>query len=217
MAREMAKLRHLQPPSLFSVEFHRFSPYHSDPAAFAIRLRPSPSYRSLYPFPDEEIARIAYMFVRDDEPADPPYAQEMREEVAAWQAGFQVDRCSLVWRDEGASILVRDRRPGWTPADYRLGGFAAALFRAIDGPKKLQSLIKEAQSAGTGCDQAAPVAGVGEVLIAFTREEFARDSERWVQRLVDAGIVYAEDDRLLALPVMEQLRPLGGGWSRPDS
>src|SRR5690606_12063841 len=59
--RQMPNLWHLMPPSSAPlIEFHRFSPYHADPASFGITLEPNPFYALLYPYAGEALKDIAY-------------------------------------------------------------------------------------------------------------------------------------------------------------
>jgi hypothetical protein len=209
---QLPKLAHLQPPTVVRVAFHRFSPYHDDPASFGIRLKPDPAYRAIYPFSDDEIARIAYVFVRDDEHPEPLYMQELEEGVAAWRETFKHDDCSLTFREEAeqGTVLIRDRRPEFPRRDYRLHDFAAVLFHSVDSPRKLQAIVKEAQSCAD-VRPSSPIVSIGAVLFSFSREEFLRDPHACLAPLVENGIIYVEGDRLLALPVTEHYRPLGLG------
>ena len=64
----IAKLVHLAPPQAEGrVRVDRFSPYFESPAAFGLsRPRPIRAYRHVYPFGDEELARLAYYFSCDE-------------------------------------------------------------------------------------------------------------------------------------------------------
>ena len=48
--------------------------------------------------------------------------------------------------------------------------------------------------------------------VSFSRDAFDRDPEACVQVLVDAGVIYVEDDLYLTLPVSELRRPRQVDW-----
>lgn len=53
---------------------------------------------------------------------------------------------------------------------------------------------------------------VPEEAVSFSREAFDRDPEACVRVLVDAGVIYVEDDLYLTLPVAEHRRPRQVDW-----
>ena len=64
-------LHHLQPPGgVVPIRYDRFSPYHSNPERYDIRLQTADAYRAVYPLPTEELAQLAYFF--EDRPDLPP-------------------------------------------------------------------------------------------------------------------------------------------------
>lgn len=222
IAREVPKLVHLRPPtSMPEVEFHRFSPYHQAPESFGIKLRPSGMYRELYPFPEEEIARLAYMFEDTGSPSrDLTYVDSLAAAIGQWRRLFREHDCTLTWRQDGNDIVVSDRRGEASPRIYRLKEFAGRLFRLVDAPRALASLVTEAVDGENpdeahrflatlfGLDAASP----DEIVIRFSHQEFAADPEGCVRPLVDAGLFYAEDGRYLALPVADTYRPMTARW-----
>jgi hypothetical protein len=65
IARWLPWVFHLNPPSgVPRIRFDRFSPYHSRPEEYGLRLEPSGVYRCVYPLPHESLSRLAY-FVED--------------------------------------------------------------------------------------------------------------------------------------------------------
>lgn len=222
MTAELPKLAHLPPPTGAPiVEYHRFSPYHSNPEEFGLRLRPSAKYASIYPFEERAVARIAYLFERVDEgQRDLSYTEPLLREISRWRADYRDDRCLLTWRAELADIVIVDHRPAFGPRRLRLAGYAADVFRQLDAPTSLRRLVTEALAARDDPvrtlladvftltdeperDDDAPE----EVLVAFTAEQFAAGPRGCLRPLVEAGVLYVEparhDDRYLALPVRE--------------
>ena len=222
VAREVPKLVHLRPPSgMPEVEFHRFSPYHQAPEQFGIRLRPSAMYRDLYPLPEDELARVAYLFEEvADRPKDCSYADELATQVARWRRAFREDDCTLTWRADGGDVVVHDRRDETSPCVYRLRGFAERLFHLTDSPAALAGLIREAADGDRTEDSHQFLATLfewdepspGETIIQFTRDEFLIGPDACLKPLVDAGLFYSEDGRYLALPVAETYRPMTARW-----
>src|SRR5581483_9765814 len=144
---------HLRPPNgLCDIEFHRFSPYFNDPEGFGIRLRPHGKYSFIYPFDEETIARLAYVFELEGRtPMDLTYLRRMNEAVNRWRMDYTIDKCALTWSADDPDILIQDRRPGFGPRDYRLQDHAIAAFEALDQPKPLRVAVQESL-ASTGPD-----------------------------------------------------------------
>jgi ribosomal peptide maturation radical SAM protein 1 len=146
LAREVPKLVHFTPPSaLIDIEFHRFSPYHNDPANFGIRLRPHEKYSFIYPLPETELARLAYQFeVEGRRAQDLSYLTKLSRVVTTWQHQFNHDECVLTWRQDDRGIVIRDRRPGFAVRDYQLSGHAVPAFLSLEQPRTLKAAIEQA-------------------------------------------------------------------------
>jgi hypothetical protein len=158
MDEEVRKLVHLEPPlSVGPISYHRFSPYQTDPKSFGLELRPSPRYRVLYPFSEEEISRIAYRFERTDSPQF-DYAYPIQKRVVGWRLDharrLSAERMqyALSWIDRGREIRIRDRRIGFPRRDYRLKNCAARVFHELDGPTSLKSVVRRLQNGGSGAE-----------------------------------------------------------------
>jgi ribosomal peptide maturation radical SAM protein 1 len=228
LARELPKLAHLHPPmGVPKVEFHRFSPYHADPAAFGISLRPSAKYQCLYPFPEERVGQIAYTFERDDEEQpDSGYLSSFLEAVDRWHKAFAQDRCTLTWQQELLDVVITDSRSEFPRRRYRLTRFAAELFRLLDAPASLRVLLREAARyrddvTGSLLAAAFSLRSQGEVtdeeIIDFSAEEFIADPEGRLRPLVDNGLLFVEpapllDQRYLALPVSASMHAQRTDW-----
>ncbi|MFH1465916.1 MAG: RiPP maturation radical SAM C-methyltransferase [Pseudomonadota bacterium] len=227
MARDLALLVHLRPPSSAPrVEFHRFSPFHAEPAAFDLHLRPSPWYRQVHPFPEDQLARIAYLFVREEGEPRLEHVEPLIRAVDRWRAVFRDEDCSLTWWPVGDDVLIDDHRPGLPKQRVRLRDHAAVVFQALDRPRSLSTLAREA---GEGEDEAAAfmawIFGLqvlrdgDELVISFSRARFAAEPEGCIEPLVEASLLYVERapagaTRYLALPVRRSPRPVGERWTR---
>jgi hypothetical protein len=215
------------------IEFHRFSPYHNDPASFGIKLRPHHNYSFIYPMPEAQVAKLAYVFeVEGRTPMSLSYLAGLNKAIMGWIGGYRSARSTLTWEraDDGA-ILVRDRRRDLPKADYLLSGFAAHVFLALDAPVTLTALAQDPDRFGARAALAAEGPGVTQrhpaapdtgfrivpapapqTEIGFTREAFQADPEACLAPMIEAGIVYREDGLLVSLPLAEDARDINGGW-----
>jgi ribosomal peptide maturation radical SAM protein 1 len=228
VAAEIPKLSHLRPPAAIAeVEFHRFSPYHQEPGAFGLRLRPWSQYAHLYPFAPEVVTRLAYVFEADGRrPLD--YAVPMAEEIRRWGAMYDEESCTLTWSRVDGQMTVRDRRPGFGPRDYRLEGLAGEMIELLDEPRGLRALRAAVAGREAGAEGSPPepvvIEADGVSRIGFGLEAFLRDPEACLRPLVEAALVLEEGPLLagqarsiegrtyLALPVPDSFRPIEMDW-----
>jgi len=225
MAEQLPALTHLQPPNgLSPIEFHRFSPYHSDAAKYGLHLQASPKYRYLYPFSNDVLDNLAYVFETCAEgvESDQEYLDELRAQVKFWQQHFEFECCPLTWCWSGSDIIVDDRRPRLGPRRYRLRDFAVAVLRLTDDPRSLSGLIEAADGNGCNLDEAEvmamlttfspPPACAEEQAIAFTKAEFLQDSSACLTAMIKAGLLYVEGESYLALPVRRSSPEYAKRW-----
>jgi ribosomal peptide maturation radical SAM protein 1 len=197
---QLPKLIHLRPPSAMAqVEYHRFSPYHSNPDSFGLRLRPAEHYSDLYPFGREVIERLAYFFESDAAPVDLRYLKPLYQQIVAWARAYDEDRCSLVWRHAGEHVEIEDQRPGFGPKQHRLSGDAAALWKQLEEPQGLASLARAGDwSADWVRDQS---------------EAWDRDGLVYIEKPADAMSTFPNGATMyLGLAVREPRRPVEKGW-----
>ncbi len=143
MSANLHKLVHLIPPGhVMPIEFHRFSPYHRNPDEFGIKLRPDPRYFHIYPFPEEEVARLCYVF-EPDVPADTKHLDQLEQKVIEWQQTYYTTGCTLTWSSTKDAIHVRDRRKGFSPAAYRITGHARMIYEILDEPRTLKGVASQ--------------------------------------------------------------------------
>jgi ribosomal peptide maturation radical SAM protein 1 len=239
MARSIRRLFHLRPPSgVVPIEFHRFSPYHQSPASFGLNLRPSDSYSYLYPFLESEIAQLGYIFYSDSPEADVGSLELLTAVVAQWQAAYRPDICTLTWEEAGDSVKIIDGRPDFGPRQYEVRSYARDIFRQLDVPRSISSLVSEAREATprpSECDRFLAwlfdsQAKANTEVIAFEAEDFVADPQGCLEPFIKGGLVFedngsAPDDmvpvrgfggaetRYLALPVHTSFRPEDMRWN----
>lgn len=91
---DLPLLTHLPAPiGVAQVRFDRYSPYFTRADSYGLELRPFDFYHLTYPFPEDELATLAYYFYDDN--VDASYITELvdfiaplRAVVAAWRAGW---------------------------------------------------------------------------------------------------------------------------------
>jgi ribosomal peptide maturation radical SAM protein 1 len=151
MERNVRKLVHLEPPrAIGPIHYDRFSPYHQNPESFGLRLRPASQYRVFYPFSEDVMSRLVYLFERDDSPQF-PYVAGLKNAVRHWQRAYKLSAISnksstLSWTQAGEEIVIDDRRPGFRRRRYRLLNHAVQVFHALDSPTTLAAVVKSANA-----------------------------------------------------------------------
>jgi hypothetical protein len=185
-ARIMPLLRHLQPPDTTGrVLADRFSPYFQRPDAYGVRLEPAPAYGHIHPFDAKSVARLAYHFHMRSDALDlvEDHAEPMLEQQRLWLDHQR--QSELYCREDGAALVVVDRRWGWPRVRRRLTGAEAALLRA--------------------CWRIEP----WHVLEAGLAPQFgAAPLARAAAQLERDGLLLREGEELLALPLRQP------GWRR---
>jgi ribosomal peptide maturation radical SAM protein 1 len=215
LANEIPKLTHLQPPmAMAEIEFHRFSPYHSNPEQFGLRLKPSWHYEHLYPFEKETVARIAYVFEPDGCGSEPRrYLKPLAEQLRRWANSFRLNSCTLTWKRDGQEILVMDTRPGFGPKTYRFQQFAIDLFLFLDEPHSVRSILNFANRTKEAPPATRKLQEKGEVIISFSAWDFLEDHRRFLDALEQVGLVFAErpESSQPTLPIVTDESSTGGG------
>lgn len=134
------KITHLEPPyGIFRVRLDRYSPNHSrwrEEGFSALRLLPA--YRHVFPFPDEDLERLASFF--DYEVPQNEAAREASESLVAFVRKWCADghgerRGEFAVREhlDGGWVLV-DTRMGRPSTVHRLDILHLALLLAADAP-----------------------------------------------------------------------------------
>jgi ribosomal peptide maturation radical SAM protein 1 len=138
---------HLEPPTGHGpIRLDRFSPYHTDPAAFGmVNVRPMSPFSYLYPFERKQLMEIAYYFDFDyaDGRADDAYAREAVALVCAWMEDPARGKLEMRREPDGALHLLDTRRDlAAAPRRAVLRGWKAAAYLACDRAQTPQSLLQ---------------------------------------------------------------------------
>jgi len=185
------KLAHLQPPGgMGAIRLDRFSPNFEQSTEMGFRdVRPVPAYGSIYPLPDEELARLAYFFAFDDDElrARAASVAELEDAVVAWRSCHADSHLFAI--DNDGALVIWDTRGGCVPTETRLVGFGREVYLACD---RCCSARELATSLTTSLDS--------RVSVDRVRDELAP--------LVDAGLVMTDGRRYLSLARLLGGRPM---------
>jgi hypothetical protein len=173
---------HLEPPAgIFPVRFDRFSPYHSQAAAYKLDLKPMDCYSFIYPFDEATLHDFVYYF------SDRNLAAEYFTNMVQWIGKLQaaVSQWRELWEHpkqggpprlefKGDSDIVFDSRSG-SAIEYPVGLPAKSILDYLAKPARIEEIMK-VFSPQYGADITAQI-------------EFLRKKE----------LVFEEGDRLLSL------------------
>jgi ribosomal peptide maturation radical SAM protein 1 len=140
----MARLHHLSAPEqACPVTVARFSPYFEQATANQVgNLRPAREYRASYPWPIEDVARVAYHFEFDHQDGRDPAMNAritamMSAAVADWRAHRTTARLDAYL---GCAVLVIVDTRTTRRLIHILRGLAKELYQALDAPTADSSL-----------------------------------------------------------------------------
>jgi ribosomal peptide maturation radical SAM protein 1 len=182
----MPKLRHLQPPSCAArVLADRFSPYFQRPESCGVRLEPATAYRSIYPYDETSVRRLAYHFDMHSAALDciEETAAPMVCEQSMWSEHHA--ESALYCEDEADAIIVTDERWGWDRAVHTFKGAEAEVLRL--------------------CWRIASWNRIELKLGPRFSDTVLRAA---IERLLRLGLLLREEDQHLALPLRQP------GWRR---
>jgi ribosomal peptide maturation radical SAM protein 1 len=178
---DLPLLTHLPPPGgVFPVRFDRFSPYYTEADEYKLQLHPLDWYELTYPYPIENLMRLAYYF--SDRNYGAQYAMNvarmvgrLREKVDRWIGQWEHrDRCPrLELRTRDGRTTVLDSRTGET-VEYPIREDTRRVLEALAKAKKPANLAEE----------------LGDV-----------DVEAELALLKERGLIFHENDRVISLIV----------------
>ncbi|HLG54334.1 MAG TPA: RiPP maturation radical SAM C-methyltransferase [Vicinamibacterales bacterium] len=144
------------PVATFPVRFDRHSPYHKNPAAFGLDLKPVDFYSLVYPFADDELEQLAYFW------ADHNFSNSYLFNVARWQRKIEtaVDGWRARWYQRDGKLrpevkfaddgrAVYDSRSG-DAVEHPLSPLGREMLRHMDSPMRRRDL---ARAVGAGEEQ----------------------------------------------------------------
>jgi ribosomal peptide maturation radical SAM protein 1 len=210
MAGWLHLVEHLQPPTGVSfIQYNRFSPYHTRPGDFGLRLSPDRSYSFVYPWSAAALGAFAYYF--DDYTGARaqagggrrPGLQRFHEAVGRWHEqwrgwtdGGGADPPALVMEGDGdGGWVVTDTRRCRRAARHRLAGVAARVYEACDRAQSPQSLLRELEAQGLRTSWE----GLGPV----------------VEELCAGNLLMAQDGWYLSLALRAPVAPLPNAAGYP--
>jgi hypothetical protein len=108
-----------------------------------VNVRPLETYRSLYPFSEDELKRVAYYFDFDYEDGRTPssYAGPLIERVGRWEAEGPVGSLWVVPRPDGSVAILESRRGRREGLVFE--GWQAAAYLAFDRARTPASVAEE--------------------------------------------------------------------------
>ncbi|WP_460106374.1 RiPP maturation radical SAM C-methyltransferase [Streptomyces sp. YKOK-J1] len=176
---QLPALVHLQPPSgAHRIQLERFSPHFTDPALGFAKRRPAEMYRHVYDLPEAELADLVYLFDTEDAGIAGPAERRLEAAVAEWRAGHAHSR--LLFEEDGADLLVHDRRHGRPPAVHRFTGWRAGALRRLEDGRTVPALHR--------------------LLTADGHEVTARALDDWIRHALGLGLLFRDGATLVCLP-----------------
>lgn len=176
------RLHHLPPPiSVNRLGLHRFSPYFEDPEKYGFRdVGPSKIQRLCYAHVSADVLRdlcyeLDYSLSRDSDYV--AALSSLEKAVYSWQArhaGGESLTCART--REGNAVILRITSDG-APILTNLSGLSAKVMFHADAPTRVDTIAKNLQID-------------------------VKDALYHVDDLVDAGLMLAEGDEVLSLPIL---------------
>jgi ribosomal peptide maturation radical SAM protein 1 len=179
---QVPNLYHLQPPNFAARQtVERFSPYFVDRSLGFNPRSAARHYYHLYDLPDDEMYDIASAFEAENLGIVGEVVQRLEEAVAQWQKAYQTS--TLVMREVDGVIVIQDRRGGRLAEDFAIEHptFVQA-FHGLSRPRGESSFLREL------ADRLGPD---------------DPDGAEWLATLKEAGLVFWDAGRVVALPTKE--------------
>lgn len=181
----LESIMHLQPPDGYGpIRLDRFSPYFQDPASFGlINARPMKTYRYLYPFPNAELAEIAYFYEYEfGDGLDPErYIEPTLIQVARWRAAADQGAGLTAHALSTGALEIKDTRPGAKRPRTALRGWRRGLYDF--------------------CDQARPIKSILSWIKQHAPDVSAEETHQFLDELWQFQLMARDGDRYLSLAV----------------
>jgi ribosomal peptide maturation radical SAM protein 1 len=192
MAELAPLLSHLPPPSGgATIRLDRFSPNFDEAHSFGIKnIKPYPTYRHIFKFPDSVLFNLAYFFTFEYEIPQQvaTYAKPLSDALQEWEKVYE--ESDLFSVDKGTALLLLDLRPIASRALTVLTGASKSLYLACDKIQTLDQIRRHLISDGYELD----LSGI----------------ERLIDPLLKDKIFIHEDNRYLSLAIpLGQYSPSG--------
>jgi ribosomal peptide maturation radical SAM protein 1 len=181
----LQSLTHLQPPDGYgTIRLDRFSPYFRDPVSFGMaNARPMKTYRYIYPFPEKDLADIAYFyeytFANGIDPDS--YIGPTLQLIGTWKEAAN-KRSSLIARKLSTGLLeITDTRPTAKQRLTLLHGWQIDLYDF--------------------CDQVRSITTIDRWLRENAPEVLVSEAHEFLDQLVQLRLMARDGDRYLSLAV----------------
>lgn len=186
----LESLFHLPPPDGYGpIRLDRFSPYFMNPTSFGlVNPRPMKVYHYLYPFPEADLAEIAYFYQYDygDLPNPKDYINPTLALVERWRSMKNPEASRLTCSSPSAGVLVvEDTRPNAVQPRTTLIGWQKEVYEFCDQARSLKTVERHLQ----------------EWLDGSPREVTAEELQAFLDRLVKLRIAARDQDQYLSLAV----------------
>ena len=147
MVRLIPALRGLTPPTVcMAMQLDRFSPFFDHAEDFGIEdVRPVEAYACVYPWPEQELRRVAYSFAfrRDSSLVRKAHVRRLQEEVKLWQAAEGRVRLVLRVAESGATVV--ETQLGADDRRVELDDLELILYVACEDIGAFADLVRRAR------------------------------------------------------------------------
>jgi len=192
-SKDLPMLVHLPPPSgAYPVRFDRFSPYYMQAKEYGLKLRPCDFYEMVYPFPEEDLANLAYFFT------DQNFENAYIATTANWIRKLEAltDHWNVRWHQRDGKLkpqlmfvsrndsrCVLDTRSG-AEVHHEIDPLAVRILDGLAEPTSRSRLAEQSPDTSTP------------------------EIDRQLEVLQERGLVFQEEDRFISLLVEDGREPL---------
>lgn len=174
---QMPALAHIQPSyqaASTRIGLTRFSPNFNDPTLGFPERHPARFHRHVYDLPDTEVADLAYFWESNTAGITGDIENQLNKALATWTDRFTASYLHMA-ADDGAALVLADRRGGWAPRDIELTGWQRTAYRLLRRPYSAAGLQAALARAGTAVAD--------------------YDLGSWLEDLVGQGLAFRDDSQ----------------------
>ncbi len=153
---------HLQAPNLYhKIYYTRFSQYHKNPGKYNLKLKPYATYRYVYPFPDDDLDKFAYLFDIEkksgagENTQNGKGKQALEKELFKWAERWlsfktnQAESPYLLRMEEIEGVLtILDTRPCAVEKHIKLEGLPALVYKICDTASTWGRVLSKLKESG---------------------------------------------------------------------
>jgi ribosomal peptide maturation radical SAM protein 1 len=181
---DLPLLAHLPPPTgAYPVRFDRFSPYHTQPQEYGLKLKPYECYSMIYPFDAESLDDLAYFFV------DQTFSADYLRQTADWIARLRqrIEHWHTRWggADGGIKPQLFLDTSGGTPVVYDSRTGREVRHEIGEPGLRILALLDRQARPSWLADQ------LGDLSLP--------EVEREIEALADLGLLFREEDLYMSL------------------